>query len=360
VVDAIRYFQCPKGTGMFITREQIIHKEVIYQVGDTIELDNNRTATLRYVGRMKSRQIDKSPAYRFGIELIGAADGNHDGKVGLTRYFKCPKRKGLMIPRTRILRVIQRGRDKAFSTVVDEEKESLNPSALANLNRLRKDMEQLGRTVILPSSRATLATAFKHLDQVHQALREHPVTGVPNEIAFQDDLEELLNKLVVSKNALGVSIFQLALSLESISAREADLILRKLSEMLEDALGQVATRETAYTRESNIIGFGRAKRKTNSVEKASPGRTRNEAVKLYHFNDFTHRFYIIKQNPGDQFYDEMNNLVSQVEENSKISILYGASILKDGETGDSLVARCLKKLNNAQKTLISVKVSTDL
>jgi len=362
VVDAIRYFQCPKGTGMFITREQIMRKEVIYQVGDTIELDNKRTATLRYVGRMKSRQIDKSPAYRFGIELIGAADGNHDGKVGLTRYFKCPKRRGLMIPRTRILRLIQRGRDKAFSTVVDDEKESLHPSALISLNRLRKDMVKLGRTIILPSSRAMLATAFKHLDQVHQALKEHPVTGVPNEIAFQDDLEELLNKLVVSKNALGISVFQLAYSFESMSARDAEFTLRKLAGALEDALNQVATRETSNTKLANeMLEIMNQQRKTNSMDRVAPGRIRNEALRLYHFSDFTHRFYIIKQHPGDRFYEEMNNLVTQVEENSKIRMVSGACFLKDGETGDSLVARCLKKLDKAHKNLLKVEeVSTVL
>jgi len=363
VVDAIRYFHSPKGTGMFITRDRIISKEEIYQVGDTIELDDHRTATLRFIGRMRSRQIDASPAYRFGIELIGSNDGNHDGKVGLTRYFRCPKGKGLMIPRTRILRVIERVRDKAFSTVVDEEKEGSNPSAFGHLNRLRKDMEKLGKTIILPSSRAILATAFSHLDKVNQALREHPVTGVANELVFQEDLEEHLNKLAVSKHALGVAAFQLGVSLESMSPRESEIVLRSVASVLVDALNLVSTREASNTKLANeMLGFMHRKRKTNSVDKGQ-GRinAKKDSMKLYHFSDFTHRFYIIKQHPGDRFYTEIDSLVSQVEEHAKIHIICGACLLKDGESGDSFVSRCLDKLHKAHRKLFNVEqVSTVL
>jgi len=351
VVDAIRYFHSPKMTGMFVTRDQIMGKVEVFNIGDTIELDNHRTAILRFVGRMKTRQLDKSPAYRYGIELIGAADGNHDGKVGFTRYFKCQPKRGLMVPRSRILRVIQRARDKVRS-VVDEEKNEMNPRPFVLLNLLRKDMEKLSGTIILPSARATLSTAFQNLDRVSESLRQHPVTGLPNEMAFQDDLAEQLEKLVVPKNGLGLAVFQLLELLESMTTREAEDSLRKVADVLDMAVSQVATREASNTKLANeMLGFMNRKRKTlNSNDRVSVKiSSKKDYMKLYNFCDFTHSFCILKQFPAERFYQEMKDLVEQVEENTKISVVSGACLVKGGETSESFLTRVMARVQKAKE-----------
>jgi len=351
VVDAIRYFQCPKNTGMFITRDQIISKEIEYVIGDTIEMDNHRTAILRFVGRMKTKKINKSPEYRYGVELVGIADGNHDGKVGLNRYFRCPPKRGMMLPRTRILRVIQRARDKVFSSVQNEEKSNSCPSSFSILNKLRNDLEKLNGSIILPTSRAILTSAFQNLDKVTDSLRRHPITGLPNQLAFQDDIQEFLNKLVISKNALGLAIFH-AKDLEQISTVEAKAVLVNIGDVLDSMVTKISSQKESNTKFANeMLGLmNKGKLKSGSIDKG-PRISKRGIMKLYHFNDFTHRFYIMKQQPGERFFQDMKNLVTQAEENAKITIISSTCQLKNGETADSLVARCLARLNRASAKL---------
>jgi len=351
VVDAIRYFQCPKNTGMFLTRDQIISKEIEYEIGDTIEMDNHRTAILRFIGRMKTKKINKSPEYRYGIELVGVADGNHDGKVGLNRYFKCPPKRGMMLPRSRILRVIQRARDKVFSSVENEEKSNSYPSSFSMLSKLRNDLEKLNGSIILPTSRAVLTSAFQNLDKVTDSLRRHPITGLPNQLAFQDDIKRFINKLITSKNALGIAIFH-AKDLDRISTVEAKAVLINIGEVLDDMVTKISSQKESNTKFANeMLGLmNKRKLKSASIDKG-PRISKRGIMKLYHFNDFTHRFYIMKQQPGEMFLLNMNNLATQAEANAKITIVSSTSLLKKGETADGFVARCLARLNKASAKL---------
>merc|ERR1719285_248918 len=140
-----------------------------------------------------------------------------------------------------------------------------------------------------------------------------------------------------------------------MSSMEAKAVLLKIAEVLDNVVTQVSHREASNTKLANeMLGLmTKGKRKTASNASTDKGSriTKRGLMKLYHFNDFTHRFYIMKQQPGERFFEDMKNLTTQAQEEANITIISSTCQLKNGETADNFVARCLARLNRASAKL---------
>ena len=73
-----------------------------YEVNDYVSLTNKRKGLIRYIGT-----VHFGNGQWFGIELIDGSIGNHDGKVGKTRYFKTASKCGIFVTRDQIKKLLK-------------------------------------------------------------------------------------------------------------------------------------------------------------------------------------------------------------------------------------------------------------
>merc|ERR1711902_449323 len=74
---------------------------VVYDIGDYVEITQNRKGTIRYEGNIKF------VGYIMGIELDEAIPGGTDGTLLGVRYFKCPKGRATFVKINKVKRIIK-------------------------------------------------------------------------------------------------------------------------------------------------------------------------------------------------------------------------------------------------------------
>ena len=78
------------------------HNEQKYELNDYISLTNKRKGLIRYIGT-----VHFGNGKWFGIELIDGSIGNHDGKVGKTRYFRTASKSAIFVTKDQIKKILK-------------------------------------------------------------------------------------------------------------------------------------------------------------------------------------------------------------------------------------------------------------
>ena len=73
-----------------------------YELNDYVSLTNKRKGLIRYIGT-----VHFGNGQWFGIELTDGSTGNHDGKVGKTRYFRTASKSATFVTRDQIKKILK-------------------------------------------------------------------------------------------------------------------------------------------------------------------------------------------------------------------------------------------------------------
>jgi len=80
------------------------------KIGDRVQITQNRSGIVKYIGVPNFMQRKGCPVY-VGI-FLDSKQGKNDGKVGNTRYFRCPKNRGIFVPIDSVIEVTRAGSRK--------------------------------------------------------------------------------------------------------------------------------------------------------------------------------------------------------------------------------------------------------
>jgi len=80
------------------------------KIGDRVQITQNRSGIVKYIGVPNFMQRKGCPVY-VGI-FLDSKQGKNDGKVGNTRYFRCPKNRGIFVPIDSVIAVTRGGSRK--------------------------------------------------------------------------------------------------------------------------------------------------------------------------------------------------------------------------------------------------------